>query len=139
MSSDESQLRKVTAEEYRIALENANSTGDLLRKKERQEGTLSRAIDMIRQLVLVGTLVLAVLLIIGSFVDHPSITAAATAVNQKHKYFALSGLLTICGGYAISLWLVRGQPVLLLVLVFVGTSVLSFGLGWAVSELRRFA
>jgi drug/metabolite transporter (DMT)-like permease len=137
MSSDESQPRQITPDEYSIALRNATSTGELLRKKERQEETLSRAIDMIRQLVLIGTLVLVILLIIGSFVEHPSITAATT-VSQKHKYFALSGLLTICGGYAISLWLVRGQPVLLLVLVFVGTSVLSFGLGWAVSELRRF-
>lgn len=136
MNSDDSQKKRISPEEYQIAIENATSTGELLRKKERQEGSLSRAIDMIRQLVLVGTLVLAILLIIGSFVDHPSVVAVT---SQKHKYFALSGLLTVCGGYAISLWLVRGQPVLLLVLVFVGMGVLSFGLGWAVSELRRFA
>ena len=136
MNSGESQKKKITPEEYQVAIENATSTGDLLRKKERQEGSLSRAIDMIRQLVLVGTLVMAILLIIGSFIDHP---AVAGATVEKHKYFALSALLTVCGGYAISLWLVRGQPVLLLLLVFVGTSILSFGLGWAVSELRRVA
>lgn len=85
---------------------------------------------MIRQLVLVGTVVLVVLLIIGSFTDHP-------AVNVKHKYFALGGLVVMCSGYAVSLWLVRGQPVILLLLVVLGIGTLMFALGWTVSELRK--
>lgn len=103
---------------------------NLLRAHQKKDSSLSRAMDMIRQLVLVGTVVLIVLLIIGSFADHP-------AINVKHKYFALGGLITVCCGYAISLWMVRGQPVILLLLVVLGTAVLMFALGWTVSELRR--
>lgn len=97
---------------------------------EKKESSLSRAMDMIRQLVLVGTVVLIVLLVIGCFSDHPTI-------DVKHKYFAVGGLVTVCTGYAISLWLVRGQPVILLLLVIMGTGTLMFSLGWTVSELRR--
>lgn len=108
----------------------ARKTAERLYAHEKKESSLSRAMDMIRQLVLVGTVVLIILLVIGSLSNHP-------AIDVKHKYFALGGLITVCGGYAISLWLVRGQPVILLLLVIMGTGTLMFALGWTVSEMRR--
>lgn len=108
----------------------ARKAAERLYAHEKKESSLSRAMDMIRQLVLVGTVVLIILLVIGSLSNHP-------AIDVKHKYFALGGLITVCGGYAISLWLVRGQPVILLLLVIMGTGTLMFALGWTVSEMRR--
>lgn len=120
----------VPVAEHNQAVTHAMNLGEKLRVQNKEKQSLARVIDLIRQLVMIGTFVVIVLLVISSFVDHP-------ALNFKHKYFAVGGLVSICVGFTASLWLAKGSPTVLLSLVAMGGGIFMFALGYAVSELRR--
>ena len=120
----------VTKQSYDKVVSQSLLLDQTVRKNTKDKQSLSRVIDVIRQLVMVGTLVVIVLLLITVFVDHP-------ALDFKHKYFAVGGMICICIGFTVSLWLAKGSPSLLLSLVAMGGGVFMFSLGYSVSELRH--
>ncbi len=120
----------VKEEVFRVAATQATELGETVRKQNKDKKDLARGIDVLRQLVLVGTAVVIVLLIILAIVDHP-------AIQFSHKHFAVGALISVCSGFAISLFLAKGSPVILIVLVVMGVGSLAFALGYVICEVRH--
>ena len=91
--------------------------------------TLSQVVDGLRQVITVGTLVVVMLLLIGAFVDHP-------IVSFQHRIYATIALACVCFGFALSLWLSKGHPTLMLILMMLGTAVFWFSLGYGIGRIQ---
>lgn len=122
--------RVVEESVYREAESHALTLGETVRTQTKEKKELARAIDVLRQLVLVGTGVVIILLIIVALVDHPTL-------QFSHKHFAIGGLVSVCTGFAVSVWLAKGSPVVMIMLVSAGIGSFAFALGYVVCELRH--
>lgn len=130
MSECDVEQGSVNKTDYDAAVYQAGQLGNEVRKQNKEKRSLSRGIDVLRQIVLVGTCVVIILLVILAMVDHPS-------MDFSHKHFAVGGLVSICSGFAISLWLSKGSPVVLMMLVVMGIGAFMFSLGYVISEIRH--
>ncbi len=115
---------------YHVAAAQATELGETVRKQNKDKKNLARTIDVLRQLVLVGTGVVVILLVILAVVDHPSL-------EFSHKHFAIGALVSVCAGFATSLWLSKGSPAILIMLVVMGVGAFTFALGYVVCEMRH--
>lgn len=120
----------VKQEVFHVAAQQATELGETVRKQNKDKKDLARGIDALRQIVLVATAVVIVLLVILAIVDHP-------AVQFSHKHFAVGALVSVCCGFALSLFLAKGSPMILIVLVVMGVASVAFAVGYVVCELRH--
>lgn len=132
MDSADGQLERgelVSKEVYDSVAKAAGDVTRELEKTNKRNVELSRLLDLMRVLIMIGTLVVMVMLIIVVWVP-------GSSFDIPHKEFVIM-LLVVCAAFILALWVARKNVFVLLGLMLMGEAVFMFGLGFAICGVRK--
>ncbi len=119
----------VTKDAYDIVTKQVTELVNQVERTNKRNADFSRTLDLVRKLIMIGTVVVIAMLLIVTWVP-------GSSFDVPHKEF-VGMLVVIMVAFIAALWIAQSNPLILLLLLFMGDAVFMFALGFTVCGIRK--